>query len=111
MEVVPVTISHPVIAASLLQSPELFIKQCTLMLSLEVVRQTGSLSVAFSCGIMEECQSEIVLAGNCSNGYRQLRQGSGSSARLPAVGPLVVVERWETAVSVWTWTQNYVFFL
>ncbi len=100
MEVVPVTSSHPVNAASLLQSPELFIKQCTPMLSLEVVRQSGSLSVAFSCGIMGESQSESDLADNCGNGYRQLQQGSGSGTRLPAVGPLVVAERWETAVSV-----------
>jgi hypothetical protein len=81
------------------------------MLSLEVVRQSGSLSVAFSCGIMGESQLESVLADNCSNGDRQLQQGSGSSACLPAVGPLVVAERRETAVSVWTWTQNYVFFV
>jgi hypothetical protein len=81
------------------------------MLSLEIVHQSGSLSAAFSCGIMAECQSESVLAGDSGNGDRQLPQGSGSSARLPAVGPLVVVERRETAVSVRTWTQNYVFFL
>ncbi len=39
-----------------------------------------------SGGIMGKCQSESVLADDSGNGDRQLWKGSGSGARLPAVG-------------------------
>jgi hypothetical protein len=55
----------PVTAASLLLLiTRTFHGQYTLMLSLELVRPDGSLSVAFSCTIMAKRQSESVLAGN-----------------------------------------------
>jgi hypothetical protein len=68
------------------------------MLSLEVVRSCGSLSVTFSFNIMPKGQSDSSLADDRGKSSRQLRQGSGSTGGGGGLGKVN---------SLWGWILNF----